>query len=52
MPYDEHLESRIMTAIDGWKNVSAKKMFGGVCHLIHDLSFDAASISIIFFPST
>jgi TfoX/Sxy family transcriptional regulator of competence genes len=34
MAYDERLENRILSVIDGWKNVSAKKMFGGVCHLI------------------
>ena len=39
MTYDETLESRILSAIDGWKNVSAKKMFGGVCHLVHGNMF-------------
>lgn len=39
MSYDDDLESRILSAIDGWKNVSAKKMFGGICHLIHGNMF-------------
>ena len=34
MAYDEKLENRILALIDGWKGVAAKKMFGGVCHLI------------------
>jgi hypothetical protein len=34
MAYDEKLEVRILTAIDGWDGVAAKKMFGGICHLI------------------
>ena len=39
MAFDERLENRILSAIDGWRNVSAKKMFGGVCHLIHGNMF-------------
>jgi TfoX/Sxy family transcriptional regulator of competence genes len=39
MTYDEILENRIQSAIGGWKGVSAKKMFGGVCHLIHGNMF-------------
>ena len=39
MAYDESLENRILSSIDGWKGVSAKKMFGGVCHLIHGNMF-------------
>ena len=34
MAYDKVLENRILSTIDGWKSVSAKKMFGGVCHLL------------------
>jgi TfoX/Sxy family transcriptional regulator of competence genes len=34
MPYDEEIEDRIGKAISGWKNTQAKKMFGGVCHLL------------------
>ena len=39
MTYDEMLENRILSTIDGWRRVSAKKMFGGVCHLIHGNMF-------------
>jgi TfoX/Sxy family transcriptional regulator of competence genes len=39
MAYDEVLENRILSSIDGWRSVSAKKMFGGVCHLIHGNMF-------------
>jgi TfoX/Sxy family transcriptional regulator of competence genes len=35
----EHLENRILSVIDGWKNVSARRMFGGVCHLIQGNMF-------------
>ena len=34
MPYDEKLEERISRIVSEWKNTAAKKMFGGVCHLI------------------
>ncbi len=34
MPYDEEIESRIRKVISRWKNTEAKKMFGGVCHLL------------------
>ncbi len=37
--YDETLENRILSSIEGRKGVSAKKMFGGVCHLIHGNMF-------------
>lgn len=39
MVYDESLDNRILSSIDGWKGVSAKKMFGGVCHLIRGNMF-------------
>ena len=39
MANDEMLENRILSSIEGWKGVSAKKMFGGVCHLIHGNMF-------------
>lgn len=39
MAYDETLEARILSTIDGWKKVSTKKMFGGVCHLIRGNMF-------------
>lgn len=34
MAYDQALDNRIRDVVDHWENVSAKKMFGGVCHLI------------------
>jgi len=34
MPYDEGIEGRIKKVISRWKNTEAKKMFGGVCHLL------------------
>jgi hypothetical protein len=34
MPYDEEIEDRINKIISRWKNTQAKKMFGGVCHLL------------------
>ena len=39
MAFNETLENRILSTIDRWKSVSAKKMFGGVCHLIHGNMF-------------
>ena len=39
MAYDETLEARTLSATDGWRHVSTKKMFGGVCHLIHGNMF-------------
>ena len=35
MPYDEDIDARIKEAVSGWKGVSSKKMFGGVCHLLN-----------------
>ncbi len=34
MAYDELLESWILSTIHDWKNVTSKKRFGGVCHLL------------------
>ena len=34
MPYDEEIETRVNKAISRWKNTQAKKMFGGICHLL------------------
>ena len=34
MPYNEELENRIKKIVSKWKNTDAKKMFGGICHLI------------------
>ena len=35
MPYNEAIESRIKKIVSRWKNTQAKKMFGGVCHLLN-----------------
>ena len=34
MPYDEEIEGRIGKVISRWKNTQARKMFGGICHLL------------------
>ena len=34
MPYDEEIEGRISKVISRWKNTQARKMFGGICHLL------------------
>ena len=35
MPYDEKLDARIREVVSTWEGVCAKKMFGGVCFLLH-----------------
>ena len=35
MPYNEEIDDRIRKAVARWKNIDAKKMFGGVCHLLY-----------------
>ena len=35
MPYDEKLDARIREVVSTWADVSSRKMFGGVCHLLH-----------------
>jgi len=35
MPYNEEIDARIRKVVARWKNAEAKKMFGGVCHLLH-----------------
>ena len=35
MAYDEKLDARIRDVPSGWEDVSSRKMFGGVCHLLH-----------------
>ena len=39
MAYNEMLEVRIQNAVSQWENTTAKKMFGGVCHLWHGNMF-------------
>ena len=35
MPYDEKLDARVRAALSGMEGLSTRKMFGGVCHLLH-----------------
>ncbi len=35
MAYNELLDIRIRHLIEDWGDTNAKKMFGGVCHLLH-----------------
>ncbi|UCH23178.1 MAG: TfoX/Sxy family protein [Deltaproteobacteria bacterium] len=39
MAYNEEIETRIKKIVSGWKNTDAKKMFGGVCHLLNGNMF-------------
>ena len=39
MGYNEEIEDRINKTISRWKNTDAKKMFGGVCHLLNGNMF-------------
>jgi TfoX/Sxy family transcriptional regulator of competence genes len=35
MAYNEAIEGRIKKVISNWDHTDAKKMFGGICHLLH-----------------
>ena len=39
MPYNEEIEARIRKVVSNWQNTDAKKMFGGVCHLLNGNMF-------------
>jgi hypothetical protein len=39
MAYNEEIESRIKKIVSRWQNTDAKKMFGGVCHLLNGNMF-------------
>ena len=39
MPYNEEIETRIQKIVSNWKNTEAKKMFGGICHLLNGNMF-------------
>jgi len=39
MTFNEELEARVNRIVSAWKNTSAKKMFGGICHLINGNMF-------------
>ena len=35
MAYDEKLDARVRDVLSDWEGISARSMFGGVCHLLH-----------------
>jgi len=35
MPYDKQIEEKIEKIARAWKKIEKKKMFGGICYLIH-----------------
>jgi TfoX/Sxy family transcriptional regulator of competence genes len=37
--YDARLAARIDAVVSGWEGVGEKRMFGGVCHLLHGNMF-------------
>ena len=39
MPYNEEIEKRISHIVSRWGHTEAKKMFGGMCHLLHGNMF-------------
>ena len=39
MTYDTELNARITAVIAAWQGTEAKKMFGGICHMIHGNMF-------------
>ena len=39
MAYNEAIEARINKIVANWKKTAAKKMFGGVCHLLNGNMF-------------
>jgi TfoX/Sxy family transcriptional regulator of competence genes len=39
MPYNKQIDNRIGKIVNRWKNTDAKKMFGGVCHLLNGNMF-------------
>ncbi len=35
MPYNQEIDHRIREIVAHWPNTEAKKMFGGICHLLN-----------------
>ncbi len=35
MPYDKRIEEKIEKIAARWKKIEKKKMFGGICYLVH-----------------
>ena len=39
MAFNQEIEDRVSRIVSGWKNTDARKMFGGVCHLLDGKMF-------------
>jgi TfoX/Sxy family transcriptional regulator of competence genes len=39
MAYNQEIETRIRKTVSSWQHTEAKKMFGGVCHLLNGNMF-------------
>ncbi len=39
MAFNQEIEARVSRIVSSWKNADAKKMFGGVCHLLDGKMF-------------
>jgi hypothetical protein len=39
MAFNQEIEARVSRIVSSWKNTDAKKMFGGVCHLLDGKMF-------------
>jgi TfoX/Sxy family transcriptional regulator of competence genes len=39
MAYNEKIDLRIRSIVSNWRNTGARKMFGGVCHLLNGNMF-------------
>ncbi len=39
MAYNEKIDMRIRSAVSNWRRTDARKMFGGVCHLLNGNMF-------------
>lgn len=39
MPYNEAIGGRIKKVVSKWDHTDTKKMFGGICHLLHGNMF-------------
>jgi len=39
MAFNQEIEDRVSKVVSGWKKTDAKKMFGGVCHLLDGKMF-------------
>ena len=39
MPFNEKIVARVLAHVSEWPGTSAKKMFGGVCHMIQGNMF-------------